>query len=284
MLSTAKPDWAARFAGAVDFRRSFAPRPGISHVLFDFDGTLSLIREGWPDVMVPMFAEYLPPLPGESEAQRRQLALDDIMRLNGKQTIYQMIQLAERITARGGTPCEPLLYKHEYLRRLDARIAARLAGLKSGKLKPDDLLLPGARALMEELKRRKLSIYLASGTDEHFVKEEAALLGMTEFFGSHIYGALDDYKKFSKKMVIERILKENAIPGAQLLAFGDGYVEIENTREVGGLAVAVASDEANNGSGKFDEWKHKRLTGVGADVVIPDYRDAKALLDIIFET
>jgi hypothetical protein len=107
---------------------------------------------------------------------------------------------------------------------------------------------------------------------------------MTEFFGSHIYGALDDYKKFSKKMVIERILKENAIPGAQLLAFGDGYVEIENTREVGGLAVAVASDEANNGSGKFDEWKHKRLTGVGADVVIPDYRDAKTLLDIIFET
>ena len=24
------------------------------HVLFDFDGTLSLIREGWPDVMVPI--------------------------------------------------------------------------------------------------------------------------------------------------------------------------------------------------------------------------------------
>ena len=23
------------------------------HALFDFDGTLSLIREGWPDVMVP---------------------------------------------------------------------------------------------------------------------------------------------------------------------------------------------------------------------------------------
>ena len=28
--------------------------------------------------------------------------LDDIMRLNGKQTIYQMIQLAERVRERGG--------------------------------------------------------------------------------------------------------------------------------------------------------------------------------------
>jgi len=50
---------------------------------------------------------------------------------------------------------------------------------------------------------------------------------------------------------------------------------------VGGLAVAVASDEANNGSGKFDEWKRRRLLGVGADVVIPDYRDAALLLKMI---
>ena len=83
-------------------------------------------------------------------------------------------------------------------------------------------------------------------------------------------------------MVIERILSENRIAGAQLLAFGDGYVEIENTKEAGGLAVAVASDEANNGSGKMDEWKHRRLLGVGADMVVPDYRDGDALLEMIF--
>ena len=48
------------FTGEVIFQPSFAPRPGISHVLFDFDGTLSLIRQGWPEVMVPMFVEMLP--------------------------------------------------------------------------------------------------------------------------------------------------------------------------------------------------------------------------------
>jgi phosphoglycolate phosphatase len=266
------------YQGLVEFAPSFAPRPQISHVLFDFDGTLSLIREGWPEVMTPMFVEMLPPLEGESEDARRRLCWEDIMRLNGKQTIYQMMQLAERIKERGGTPREPLWYKHEYLRRLEIRIQSRVQGLRSGKIPADDLLVHGTRALLELLAQRGLSLYLASGTDEKFVKAEAELLDVSRYFGRHIYGALDDYKLFSKKMVIERILRENQIPGEQLLSFGDGYVEIQNTKEVGGLAVAVASDEAHNGSGRFDEWKRQRLLGVGADIVIPDFRDAVPLM------
>jgi len=275
---------ATPFCGLVEFTPGFAPRPQLSHVLFDFDGTLSLIRQGWPDVMVPMFVEMLPALPAESPDDRARLCLDDIMRLNGKQTIYQMIQLAERVRERGGQPHEPLWYKNEYLRRLDERIRWRLDGLEKGALHRDDLLVYGARALLENLARRGVCLYLASGTDEPFVKKEAELLDVARFFGRHIYGAKDDYKSFSKKMVIERILRENAISGDQLLAFGDGYVEIENTKEVGGLAVAVASDEAHNGSGRMDEWKRSRLLGVGADLVIPDFRDGDALLNLIFQS
>jgi phosphoglycolate phosphatase-like HAD superfamily hydrolase len=272
------------FRGLVEFAPGFAPRSTISHVLFDFDGTLSLIREGWPEVMTPMFEEMLPPLPGETLEARLHLCREDILRLNGKQTIYQMIQLAERIKERGGTPREPLWYKHEYLRRLDERIRHRAEKLRSGALRHDDLLVHGARAMLEALQRRGLPLYLASGTDEYCVKAEAELLDVTRYFGRHIYGAVDDYKKFSKKMVIERILRENCIQGEQLLSFGDGYVEIQNTKEVGGLAVAVASDEAHNGSGRFDEWKRQRLLGVGADIVVPDFRDAEGLLKSIFGT
>jgi phosphoglycolate phosphatase len=272
---------AERFSGLIEFSESFRPQPAISHVLFDFDGTLSLIRQGWPEVMVPMFVEMLPPRRGESEADRRALMYDDIMQLNGKQTVYQMIQLAERIRERGGEPREPLWYKKEYLRRLGERIETRLAGLRSGAIPKDDFLVFGSRALLENLRARNLPLYLASGTDEVFVKREAELLDVAKYFDGRIYGAVDDYKNFSKKMVIERILRENSISGQKLLAFGDGYVEIENTKEVGGLAVAVASDEANNGSGKMDAWKRNRLLGVGADVVIPDYRDGDALLRCI---
>src|SRR6266581_2339163 len=129
-----------RFQGLIEFAPAFAPRPKISHVLFDFDGTLSLLREGWPAVMIPMFVEMLPPLPNETEEVRRQLCREDIMRLNGKQTVYQMIQLAERIKERGGIPREPLWYKHEYLRRLDARLHHRLESLRSGTASIDDFL------------------------------------------------------------------------------------------------------------------------------------------------
>jgi len=271
----------SQFRGAVEFADHFRPRPRIAHVLFDFDGTLSVLREGWPEVMVPLFVELLPRRPDETEAAVRQLLHDDIMRLNGKQTIYQMMQFADRVRERGGQPREPLWYKHEYLRRLNERIAGRTAALRDGA-PPERYLVHGARTILELLQARGATLYLASGTDEVYVRQEAALLGIDHFFGRHIYGAVDDYKQFSKQMVIERLLRENRVGGEELLAFGDGYVEIQNTKEAGGLAVAVASDEANNGSGRFDPWKRERLCGVGADVVIPDYRDAAALLACLF--
>lgn len=271
------------FRGLVELSPTFAPRRrSISHVLFDFDGTLSLIRQGWPEVMLPMFLEMLPRTADDTDAQLHQMLFDDVMRLNGKQTIYQMIQFAERVKERGGKAEEPLWYKREYLRRLDEKIRHRLEGIARGTLRRDDFLVFGTRPLIEKLRSRGLRLYLASGTDEPFVKQESELLDLARYFGEHIYGAKDDYQTFSKKMVIERILRENRIAGEQLLAFGDGYVEIENTKEVGGLAVAVASDEAHNGSGRMDEWKRRRLMGVGADVCIPDYRDAEALLGILF--
>lgn len=85
------------FSGLVEFAPSFQARPGISHVLFDFDGTLSLIREGWPVVMLGMFVEMLPGRAGDSADAVRQMLFDDMMKLNGKQTIYQMMQFAERV-------------------------------------------------------------------------------------------------------------------------------------------------------------------------------------------
>ncbi len=264
---------------SIEWAASPTRRPGISHVLFDFDGTISLIRQGWPEVMVPMFVEAVPSLPGESEEQLRRLVLDDIMRLNGKQTIYQMIQLADRVRERGGVPLEPLAYKHEYLRRLEAHIERRTSGLRDGSIAADALLVHGVRPLLKHLRGLGLSLTLASGTDEAAVVREAELLDVARYFGGQIYGAQEQYQGFSKKIVIDRILAEDGIEGGRLLAFGDGYVEIENTKAVGGFAVAVASDEANNGSGRVDQWKRARLLGVGADVVIPDYREAIGLVD-----
>src|ERR1700729_3764614 len=87
--------------------------------LFDFDGTISLIRSGWMDVMVPMMVEILlGRRTGESEAELRAVVEDFIWRLTGKQTMYQMIAFADEISKRGGAPLDPLEYKTMYRDRL----------------------------------------------------------------------------------------------------------------------------------------------------------------------
>ncbi|HOV63988.1 MAG TPA: HAD hydrolase-like protein [Spirochaetia bacterium] len=255
----------------------------IQHVLFDFDGTLSLIREGWPEVMIPMMVEILrsETKTDESDEAIERIVRDFVTELTGKQTIYQMIRLAEEIEKRGGKPDDPAVYKQMYLDRLMERIASRREALRSGKLQPEEMLVPFSIDILSQLKDKGVHMYVASGTDEEYVIEEARLLGLDTFFGDKIYGALSDYKNFSKAMVIERILKENNVPGERLLVFGDGYVEIQDCKAVGGKAIAVASDEAGK-SGKPDPWKRERLIGAGADIVIPDYRDHKALIDYLF--
>jgi phosphoglycolate phosphatase-like HAD superfamily hydrolase len=250
--------------------------------VFDFDGTLSLVREGWPDVMIPMMVEELAATgTTESPAELARLARNFVMELNGKQTIYQMIRLAEEIRLRKGDPRDPLAYKQDYHDRLMERIAARRSALENGKARPEELLVPGASAALGLLQERGVELYLASGTDENYVREEAELLGLTPFFGKHIYGAIDDHRKFSKQMVIERILRENNVEGARLIGLGDGYVEIDNIKAAGGTAIAVASDEAGR-SGKPDPWKRDRLIGVGADLVIPDFREFPAVCDYLW--
>ncbi len=252
------------------------------HAVFDFDGTLSLIREGWPEVMVPLMVEVLRATgTTETDEQLAGLSLDFIMQLNGKQTIYQMIRLAEEVRARGGSAEEPLVYKQRYHDRLLERIEHRRTGLRSGRIAAEEFLVPGSVGLLRELSFRGVALYLASGTDEVYVREEVELLGLTPFFGRHIYGARDDYQNFSKQMVIERILRDNLVPGSRLLGFGDGYVEIDNIKAAGGTAIAVASDERNK-SGQPDPWKRDRLIGVGADIVIGDYRDSAVLLDYLW--
>lgn len=263
---------------AIEIIRELSNRSTPRHVLFDFDGTLSLVREGWVNVMLPLMVETLVATgTNESPDALATLAREFIMELNGKQTIYQMIRLAEEVQRRGGTPEDPLVYKQVYHDRLMERIAGRREALRCGQATPDDMLVPGSRELLEELQRRGLELYVASGTDEVYVLEEVRLLGLDPYFGPHVYGAQDNFKTFSKAMVIDRILKENHVPGEQLLGFGDGYVEIQNIKTVGGVAVAVASDEAGR-SGKPDAWKRERLIGAGADVVIPDYRECHTLL------
>jgi len=232
--------------------------------------------------MVPMMVEELAALKtGETDAELTAVAREFVDRLTGKQTIYQTIELAHQIELRGGKPKDALVYKHRYLDLLHERIKDRLKALESGAAAPERYLVPGSIALLEELRRRGLTLYLASGTDEPFMKREADLLQVTKYFNGGVFGALDDYKTFSKKILIDRIIAGAECRGDEFLAFGDGYVEIENIKSVGGVAVGVATDEPD--CQKVDTWKRNRLAGVGADYIIPNFLPLKELTGYLFD-
>lgn len=256
------------------------PRGTIRHALFDFDGTISLIREGWQGVMIPMMVEILLQTPRhEDEEELRRVVTDFVDRLTGKQTIYQMLRLCEEVEKRGGTPADPLVYKRMYHDRLWERIKGRVAALERGEVPPEEMMVPGALEMVKALRTRGVTCYLASGTDEPYVLREAAVLGLTPYF-ARIYGALDDYKRYSKKVVIERILRENDLHGSEFVAFGDGFVEIEDAKAVGGIAVGVASNEATREG--VNLWKRERLIAAGADLIVPDFQEHDRLVAYLF--
>ena len=229
-------------------------------VLFDFDGTVSLIRSGWETVMIPMMVEILAALKtGERETELTTCVNEFVLRLTGKQTIYQMIELADQVRRRGGTSREPLDYKRMYHVGLWDRIGALVEVLRRGWLDPDTFCVPGVRETLAQLRGRGLRLYLASGTDEAFMAEEVRLLGVDRYFDGAIRGAVEDYKLFSKRLLIRQMIEEMALAPGQLLAFGDGSVEIEDTKEAGGIAVAVATDEPE--CQVANEWKRARLIG-----------------------
>jgi phosphoglycolate phosphatase-like HAD superfamily hydrolase len=266
----------------IEILRADFPRGRFHSVLFDFDGTLSLIREGWMQLMIPLMVEVLRQTgTREDDATLTTLVGDFVMRLNGRPTIYQMRQLAEEVRRRGGQPLDPLDYQARYLDLLMRRVQERTEAIAQGRARPEEWAVAGSHAFLRRLQERGLALYLASGTELHHVRREAELLGLAPFFGPHIYGPSHDGDGFSKRAVIDRILLENDLHGEQLLGFGDGFVEIEEIKKVGGVAVAVASDEA--GRRGICRWKRDRLVQAGADVVIANYEHQDWLMSFFFQ-
>ena len=251
--------------------------------LFDFDGTLSLIREGWQKIMIPYFCEEVAATPvGKTEdpEEIRRCVTDFVDMLTGKQTVYQCLRLGEEVEKRGGVAKEPIEYKKEYLRRLMEKIKYRRDGLADGTINPEDLLVRGSYALLQKLKDAGITLYCASGTDQPAVREEATLLGLDKYFEGNIYGALDEQiTSDTKAIVIKRLLEENNLDGSELLSFGDGYVEIELVAKINGYPIAVATDEKRKMG--IDAWKRNRLVGAGAGAVIPDFENADRIVEFI---
>src|ERR671924_12233 len=251
------------------------PAPGrLRFAVFDFDGTLSLLRMGWQRVMADLMVEALQATPrAEAEAQLRIRTAEPIFGLAGRPTVKQMQWLVDEVRQRGGTPQTAETYKQQYLVRLSERIRHR-ADLEAGRQPPERFRVPGALEFVAALHARGVACYIASGSDEIAVREEVALLGLAPLIAD-IRGAREDGSD-AKRVVIDRLTAKHRLSTGELAVIGDGRAEIEYARAASGLAIGVASSEHERAG--IDERKRSLLIAAGADVIIPDFRQPAELL------
>ena len=245
-----------------------AVRPRLA--FFDFDGTVGLIRAGWMQVMIRQSLDALTATgTTETEGELRPIVEDFIFRLTGKPTIYQMMELAENIRKRGGIALDPAHYKQQFLEQLRKESERRVKDIRGGAVPPDTHMVPGTRAVLEDLRAHGLRLYLVSGTDDALVQEEAQLFDITRYFDGGVYGSPGDESDFSKRGLIERVIGKGEATGPEMISFGDGHVELQAVKEVGGVAVGLATLEPE--CNRIDEWKRERLIASGADYIIPNF-------------
>ena len=280
----------ARFVESSEIEVIAEPMPqlNIRHAIFDHDGTLSTLREGWEQIMEPMMMKSV--LGSHSDRADETLfrrvknrVSEFIERTTGIQTITQMHGLVDLVGEFGLVPKDQILsaaaYKAIYNEELKALVNRRLIKLDRGELTIHDFTLTGAVPFLRALQAAGVRLYLASGTDEEDVKPEAERLGYANVFDGGIYGSVGQADKDAKKIVVERILSEIGGAFHQLVAFGDGPVEMRETVRRGAYAVGVASDEMRRFG--MNPEKRSRLIRAGALAVVPDFSQWPKLWDFL---
>lgn len=254
----------------------------IKHVLFDFDGTISLLREGWQHIMAPVCVEIICGETAPTDAIRHAVA-EMIDETTGIQTIFQMERLVEMVRAHGLVPEHAVKtaadYKEVYNDRLMVPVRERLARLASGALTKEAATVRGAERLLDLFQGRGATMYVFSGTDRDDVRNEAAQLGVAPYF-VEIWGAIPSTVDYSKEKVIRELIAQHDLHGSEVLAVGDGPVELRNVKEHGGIALGVCSNE-ETGEG-WDETKRTRLIRAGADILVPDFKEAETLVRYLY--
>lgn len=260
------------------------------HVLFDHDGTISTLRQGWEEVMEPVMIkailgeQYDTVDSGLFQEVRKQV-LDFIDMSTGIQTIVQMEGLVNMVQEFNFVPKEKILdkagYKAIYNEALMQVVNKRLDKLTSGQISVEDYTLKGAVDFLKYLKEKGVKMYLASGTDIEDVLNEAKALGYADLFDGEIHGSVGDINKYSKKMVLENIIAKHKLKGEELVVFGDGPVEIKECVRVDGVAIGIASDEIRRYD--LNPEKRTRLIKSGAHLIAPDFSQPEAILNLMFK-
>ncbi|MBN1555117.1 MAG: HAD family hydrolase [Phycisphaerae bacterium] len=262
----------------IEIVRDLPENLDIRHAIFDHDGTISTLRQGWEQIMEPMMIRaILGKRYADADEGLYHKVVDTVRRYidktTGIQTLSQMRGLVELVKQFGCVPEKDILdihgYKAVYNEELLAMVRTRVEKLRRGELDSADFQIKKALELLEFLHARGVKLYMASGTDQADVVAEAESLGYAGLFEGRVFGAVGDVNVEAKRDVLERIFRENALSGASVAVFGDGPVEMREARKRNGVAVGVASDEVRRFGA--NPSKRARLIRAGADLIVPDF-------------
>lgn len=255
-------------------------------VIWDFDGTVSLLRAGWAEIMSGLFLEkwratVAPQAPDAEQARLQQ----DLLRLNGHPPIHQMMDFADQVRRRGGTPESPEAYHQAFQERLSRRIQERL---EESRLQGGDAgLVPGARRLLECLQQAGVQQHLLSGTARTDLLVEVTELRLTTFFPPpHIHGPGPDDTTFRKAFVMEQLQRSTGFSPNEIACIGDGRVEMVEANRLGFFTLGVACPETElpHDPGALDPSKLAILQEAGAQSILRDYLDTSACLHFLGHT
>lgn len=263
----------------IEIINNWKDKPHIRHAIFDNDGTVSTLREGWEKIMSPMMIKCILgdrySEAAESLYQKVMTRVDEFIdKTTGIQTLIQMKGLVELVKEFGFIPENKILdefeYKNIYNEELLRMVNQRIMKLVNGELSVEDLVIKNAVHFLKKLYDAGIKLYLVSGTDVDDLRNEARILGYDVFFEERIYGAVGDIKREAKKEVLEGILESigQSVFGT-IVTFGDGPVEIRETRKRGGITIGLATDEVKRFG--LNKNKRSRLIKAGADVIAPDF-------------
>ena len=263
----------------IELLPSFAPRPKATHVVFDFDGTLSWIRHGWPEMMQTVMSPRFPLQANETAKDIRAHLFNEMYRFNGQPTPLFMSEMARQISDRGGT-ADPDELLTAFITPLDEMANERHRQLRTGETPPDELIVHGGRALLEHLHTRGLKTLILSGNPHPQISQEAELLDLIRYCNGRVQGHVHA-ENFSKQTVLEEWMAEDGFTGENLIMFGDGAAEIKATKNLHGLTLGVCTDENTNGSGIIDRNKRSILLAADVDALIADFRNPELLTDLM---
>lgn len=248
--------------------------------MIDWDGAISLIREGWQRIMQEYIANFISS--GLPQKNDYLWAQSFIKKTLGENTVEQMLGMIEKAEQNGRNDIpvsysEKMALAEEHRKKYREILEKEVRGkrIKTAKKNPDKFIVRGMKYLLEELKKRNIKIFVASGSEQEGkggIEEEAETLGLKHYFEA-VFGYNGSISPYNKENVVKWILNKYNLDPLQLLVVGDGPKEMKVGKKFGAVTIGLISNNVTR----------KILLDSGADFIVYNAIDlSECLKQIVF--